>query len=87
MTESERLRAQAERCFRLAKGSTAPDVAQSMYKLASDYLALAQAVERAEASGQRQQRGNQLPVSPVRGQQPALQQQQAQPKGDGDTDP
>jgi len=87
MTESERLRAQSERCLRLARESTASDVARSMYKLAADYLALAQSVEQAEASGQRQQRGNQLPVSPDRGQQPALQQQQAQPKGDGDTDP
>jgi hypothetical protein len=85
MTESERLRAHSERCLRLAKQSTAVGVAQTMYKLAADYLALAQSAEEAEASGQRQQRGN-LPPPPSsdHAQQPALQQQQVQPKDDGD---
>jgi len=84
MTESERLRAQAERCFRLATEAVASDVAATMYKLASDYLALAHAVEQA-ASGQQQQQGSQLPPPAEHRQQPALQQQQVQPndKDDG----
>ena len=85
MWESEHLRAQAARCLRLAKGALASDAAQTMHKLAADYLALAQAVEKAAASGQQQQHGNQpLPPQREHGQQPALQQQQIQPKDDGD---
>jgi hypothetical protein len=85
MTEAERLREQAARCLRLAKGSLASDVSQSMRKLAADYLALAEQVEKAESSGQRQQDGNVLPLpQPERGHQPALQQQQVQSKDDGD---
>jgi hypothetical protein len=85
MTEAERLREQAARCLRLAKGSLASDVSQPMLKLAAEYLALAEQVEKAESSGQRQQHGNVLPLpQPEKGHQPALQQQQAQPNDDGD---
>ena len=60
MTESEHLREQAARCLRLARSALASDVAQSMLKLASDYLALAREVEKAEPRGQRQQSGDTL---------------------------
>src|SRR5438270_98084 len=59
MTEAQRLRAQSERCLRLAREPIAPDMAESLHKLGLDYLAQANAVER--SSGQQQQRGNQPP--------------------------
>ena len=78
MTEAERLRAQAERCLRLAQRAVATDVAQSMYYLASEYLERAKALE--QISGQRQQRDSEPPPpSPEPAQQPAQQQQQVQP--------
>ena len=85
MTESERLRAQAERCLRLAGSAIESDIGRRMHELAAEYLALARAMEKAEASGQQQQRREQPPPpSPEQGQQPALQQQQVQPKKDSD---
>ncbi|HEX4555467.1 MAG TPA: hypothetical protein VH249_15850 [Xanthobacteraceae bacterium] len=78
MTEVERLRAQAERCLRLAQQAAATDVAQSMYYLASEYLDQARALER--TSGQQQQRGGHVPPpAPGHAEQHAQQQQQIQP--------
>ena len=78
MTEAERLRAQAERCLRLAQRAVATDVAQSMYYLASEYLERAKALE--QISGQPQQRDSEPPPpAPEPAQQPAQQQQQVQP--------
>ena len=59
-----------------------------MTEMAQRWLDLAQQAEvgeEAQASGQRQQRGNQPPPpQPEHGHQPALQQQQVQPKDEGD---
>jgi hypothetical protein len=83
MTEVERMRAQAERCLRLAQQAAATDVAQSMYYLASEYLEQARALER--AAGQQQQRGIELPPPAAEHAQPhAQQQQQIQPPKDDD---
>jgi hypothetical protein len=78
MTDVERLRAQAERCLRLAQQAVAIDVAQSMYYLASQYLDQARALER--SSGQQQQRGSEVPPpAPGHAESHAQQQQQIQP--------
>jgi hypothetical protein len=79
MTEVERLRAQAERCLRLAQQAAATDVAQSMYYLASEYLEQARALER--TAGQQQQRGREIPppAASESAQPHAQQQQQIQP--------
>ena len=78
MNDVERLRAQAERCLRLAQQAVATDVAQSMYYLASEYLDQARALER--TSGQQQQRGVEVPPpAPAHPEQHAQQQQQIQP--------
>jgi hypothetical protein len=45
MTEAERLRAQAERCLRLAKGADKSDVADTMRALAAQYLERAHGLE------------------------------------------
>jgi hypothetical protein len=83
ISEAQRLRTQAERCLRLAKGPIDRDMAESLHKLGTDYLAQANAIER--GWGQQQQRGNQPPPPlPEHGQQPALQQQQVQPEDEGD---
>ena len=80
MTEVERLRAQAERCLRLAQQAVATDVAQSMYYLASEYLEQARALER--TATQHQQRGSELPPpahGPAHAEPHVQQQQQIQP--------
>jgi hypothetical protein len=46
MTESERLRAQAERCLRLARSITDQTVAQSLIDLAARSLEEAEHLER-----------------------------------------
>jgi hypothetical protein len=74
MTDAEWLRDQAERCLRLAQSADDPTLANSLKARAADYLESAQALER-------------LAVSPsilpaTRGQRPAQQQQQIQPKID-----
>jgi hypothetical protein len=74
MTDAEWLRDQAERCLRFAQSADDPTLANSLKARAADYLESAQALER-------------LAVSPsilpaTRGQRPAQQQQQIQPKID-----
>jgi hypothetical protein len=83
LAEAQRLREQAERCLRLAKGVIPRDVAESLHKLGMDYLAQARAIDR--GSGQQQQPWNRpLPPPAQQGRQPALQQEQVQPNDDAD---
>jgi hypothetical protein len=60
MTEEERLRAEGERCLRLARQTTATDVAATLSKLASDYLERANAL--GSSASQPQQSGIQPPA-------------------------
>jgi hypothetical protein len=45
MTEAERLRAQADRCLRLAKGTVASAIGKAMCELAAEYLKRARGLE------------------------------------------
>ena len=49
MTEAERLRAQAERCERLAKGAGATAIGDAMRDLAAEFLERARALENGPA--------------------------------------
>jgi hypothetical protein len=63
MTEVERLRAQADRCFGLAQRAVARDAAESMYNLAAEYLEEAKALERAASKQSGDQRAPRPPSS------------------------
>jgi hypothetical protein len=78
MTEAEHLRDQSARCLRLARASTDKTVIERLTELAADYLERAQALERAPP-------GFQVPGPPPQ-DQPMQQQQQVQPKDDGEKD-
>lgn len=86
--KSAEFRRRAEACLDVAKRMSLRDDRACMTEMAQRWLDLAQqagAVEHAETSGQQQQDGNQPPrPQPEPGQQPALQQQQDQPKDDRD---
>jgi hypothetical protein len=45
MTEAKRLRAHAERCLRLAKGTVASAIGNTMSELAAEYLVRARVLE------------------------------------------
>lgn len=84
-TKSDDFRRQAAACLEVAQRMSLHGDRVRMMEMAQRWLDLAQqaeAGEEAQASGQRQQIGNQPPPSLEHGQQPALQQQQAQPKDD-----
>jgi hypothetical protein len=75
MTETEGLREQAARCFRLARASTDKTVIERLTELAAEYLEQAQALEGAPAASQ-------LPGLPPLDQPMQQQQQQVQPNQD-----
>ena len=79
MSEAERLRAEAQRCLRLARDIGVGDVAQNLKSLAADFLERAADLER-RASHQQQQQSDQPPPLPSshHAQAPAQQQQQPQ---------
>ena len=75
MTEAERLRDQAERCLRLARGASDKTITERLSELAAEYLVRAQALESPP--------GPQVPIPPAQDQpmqQQQQQQQQIQPK-------
>lgn len=86
--KSADFRRQAAACLEVAQRMSLHEDRVRMTEMAQRWLDLAQQAEvgeEAQASGQRQQIGNQpRPPLPEHGQQPALQQQQAQPEDDGD---
>ena len=87
--KSADFRRQAAACLEVAKRMSLREDRERMAEMAQRWLDLARQAEaggeEAQDSGQRQQIGNQPPPpSPEHGQQPALQQQQAQPEDDGD---
>jgi hypothetical protein len=86
-SEAQRLRELAERYLRLSREALPDDVARHMRTLAAEYLAKAQALERA-ADRQQQQVGNvvPLPPPPEPSHGAAQQQQQAQPKKADDSE-
>jgi len=70
MTKADDLREQAERCRRLAKSTTDPNVARILTGLADEYMVRARGLERRT-----------LPTVPGPApEQPMQQQQQIQPK-------
>jgi hypothetical protein len=70
MTETERLREQAERYLRLARSTSDQAVADRQTALAAEYLDSAQTLERLAAARF---------VPPVSPEQPQQQEQQVQP--------
>jgi len=78
MSEADELREHAERCRRLARSATDPNVARILLGLAEEYLARARGLERRTTLPKAPEA---LPKAPEAGsQQPAQQQQQIQPK-------
>jgi|HubBroStandDraft_1064217.scaffolds.fasta_scaffold411249_1 hypothetical protein len=76
-SEAQRLREQAERCLRLAKGTSSDGMRQRLRDVAAEYLEEAEALER--TTDQHQQVGNVVPA-PEPSHGAAQQQQQVQPK-------
>jgi hypothetical protein len=85
--KSADFRRQAAACVEVAQRMSLHEDRLRMMEMAQRWLELAQkdeAAEAAQAAGQRQELGNPPPTpSSEHSQQPALQQQQAQPKDDG----
>jgi hypothetical protein len=84
--KSDDFRRQAAACLEVAQRMSLHEDRVRMMEMAQRWLDLAQQAEvgeEAQASGQRQQRGNQPPPpQPEHGHQPVLQQQQVQPEED-----
>ena len=79
-------RRHAASCLEVAERMSLLEDRVRMTEMAHNWLNLAQkaeAAERAQASGQQQQHGNEPPPPlPQHGHQPALQQEQIQPEKD-----
>ena len=86
--KSADFRRQAAACIEVAQRMSLREDRARMAEMAQRWLDLArqaEAAEDAQVSGQHQQIGNQPPPpQPGHGQQPALQQQQVQPKDESD---
>jgi hypothetical protein len=85
--KADEYRRQAASCVEVAKRMSLLEDRARMTEMAQRWLDLASEAEAAEhaETGQQKQIGNQPPPPlPEHGQQPALQQQQVQPKDEGD---